>query len=584
MSTSSTFRLTDEHVAYGERDATTAGAGGLRSGGLRSGDLRSGGLRSGDYRLSPEEAVASAEFEAFASGSEYAEMRSPSTRPGAGSEKSPTSGMSLSSNYSGSTHASSADRNAWAADSSPLRKSLTQLATMVANITEAYSAVIFTAHPSGEYLKVEGVHTLSRDFVYDVKIHAGSGLVGWTAENAVRISVCPFEHDARTLLYYSSDQALKSFIAVPILDEKNGLLGVVACDSRKSYAFAKMTEKLLVDCAAQAATLIELHVKAARPALVRSNDVEADTVAPYIEQLRAQISESSLLTLVSEMPTAIANRDSLVVVSLASGGVGEGAFYTTSTNEKLSTRLLDAVTRHKKIICGDRSVHSLPADDGQQRSFLSIPVHVLGREAGSLNLLSRPNEAFDALTINRLEQIGVIVSKELEYLRLRAEFASPREALGMTSWKQLELYAKERLKNAKATRDTLCLLRIRFAAMADLEREFGIGVAAAVLRSSMRLIDQLRRNDGIACYLYGTEIMLMMDSREAGPLVSRFRHLLERGQWAEQEPGILAVAQAAGGKLARNLEVGSAFYPRDGETLEQLSEKAVSRVQLLAKV
>ena len=110
---------------------------------------------------------------------------------------------------------------------------------------------------------MEGVHTLSRDLIHTAEIPHGRGLVGWTAENKVRISVCPFEHDATTLRYYRSDQDLKSFLAVPILPRSGGpqqetLLGVIACDSKKNYAFAKITEKILVDCSVQAANIIEL--------------------------------------------------------------------------------------------------------------------------------------------------------------------------------------------------------------------------------------------------------------------------------------------------------------------------------------
>ena len=120
---------------------------------------------------------------------------------------------------------------------SKLEESLTSLVQLIANITESYSASIFVADTRNRILHSLAFQSLSRDYISNVQIPYGAGLVGWTAENKVRIAVCPFEHDSRTLLYYNTDQSLKSFIAVPILGKNGDLVGVIACDSKKSYAF-----------------------------------------------------------------------------------------------------------------------------------------------------------------------------------------------------------------------------------------------------------------------------------------------------------------------------------------------------------
>jgi hypothetical protein len=98
-----------------------------------------------------------------------------------------------------------------------------------------------------------GYHSLSNDVVAQ-PIRSGGGLIGWVARHGRSIHVSPFEHDSRTLGIYSRDQQLKSFIGIPIIipalngttDER---FGVVACDSKKSYAFSKLQGKLLEDLA-----------------------------------------------------------------------------------------------------------------------------------------------------------------------------------------------------------------------------------------------------------------------------------------------------------------------------------------------
>ena len=134
-----------------------------------------------------------------------------------------------------------------------LIQSLDSLARLAANASESFSVGIFLVNPLDDFTSKKervlvpcGVHTLSRDFVYNAVLPFGRGLVGWVAENSEVISVAPFERDATTLAYYSRDQSLKSFIALPIIGKNGQLIGVLACDSKKSYGYSKITERILI--------------------------------------------------------------------------------------------------------------------------------------------------------------------------------------------------------------------------------------------------------------------------------------------------------------------------------------------------
>lgn len=272
---------------------------------------------------------------------------------------------------------------------------------MIANITESYSAVVFLLRSgdlagasavSGEhsaYLEVAGVHTLSRDFLYNAKIPVGSGIIGWVAETKQRISVFPFEHDSRTLMYYRTNQDLKSFLALPVLATDGRLIGVIACDSKKSYAFPKVAEKLLANCAQQICSLVTLHDQVEAVPLVQSAR-EEKIFAQVVDLIREQPNEQALFSIASDLPEQIIRRDALVVLALSEGGVGEGVFYSKASQTTSGNRLLDIVCKHKRIICGERSVHALGNDDIRKRSFLSVPFHVLGKEAGFVQIFFEP--------------------------------------------------------------------------------------------------------------------------------------------------------------------------------------------------
>lgn len=492
-----------------------------------------------------------------------------------------------------------------------LLSSLERLVRLVANVTEAYSAAIFLVEPTAQgtaalsaagasgvsappqpaatdsqskvgqiaapvnptkgllptkVLKLVAAQTLSRDIVQGARIGFGCGLVGWTAENGVRISVCPFDHDSTTLLYYTRDQALKSFIAVPIIGADGAVLGVISCDSKKSYAFAKITEKILLDCAAQAAVLVSLHLRLGKKS--NPTEVNEDGLTQLIERLRAQSSERALLSAAAELPMDVVERDALVIITTGDGLAARGAFHSPSNQGTVGHRLLELVTRHKKVICGERSVQAQGADDSAHRSFLSIPFHVLRQEAGSLNLLSRPFEPFSATEIAALERLAAVIGKELELFRLREKALSAPEEAGLLSFRRFQIRAAASLEEAKRSRIGVSLVRFALTNIPEIENRYGVEAATDVLLRAMRLVEQSKRSGSPACYLYGTHLAILTETAEAERLRSRVTRLIERME-LDSAPGN-QVGEPIGALLARGLVVTVAHAPRDGETVEQL--------------
>ncbi len=115
-----------------------------------------------------------------------------------------------------------------------------------------------------DVLELGGYHSLSNELLPGALISRETGLIGWVAKHARGIHVSPFEHDSRTLGVYSADQHLKSFIGVPILFGDSGsdesCCGVLACDSKKAFAFSKLQGKLLDDLALEVSRLVSLSI------------------------------------------------------------------------------------------------------------------------------------------------------------------------------------------------------------------------------------------------------------------------------------------------------------------------------------
>lgn len=154
-----------------------------------------------------------------------------------------------------------------------VRKALCRLARFGANIADAHTCCILLpsilledrrADQNTRAVELVGAHSLCNDLVAEAIIGADTGLIGWVARHRRAIHVSPFEHDSRVLGIYSRDQKLKSFIGIPIpllaLDStpEGTLGGVLACDSRKSFAFSKLQGKLLEDLAREVSFTTQL--------------------------------------------------------------------------------------------------------------------------------------------------------------------------------------------------------------------------------------------------------------------------------------------------------------------------------------
>lgn len=120
-------------------------------------------------------------------------------------------------------------------------KEIQGLIDLISNTTEAYTTALFVAPAQGQPLSLLAHQSLSRNIKRDVSIAPGEGLVGWVYKNNESVNVDKFDQDTRRLFFYQADEAIKSFMAVP-LPKINGVLAV---DSKQRYIFTGKSQKIL---------------------------------------------------------------------------------------------------------------------------------------------------------------------------------------------------------------------------------------------------------------------------------------------------------------------------------------------------
>ncbi len=122
-----------------------------------------------------------------------------------------------------------------------LNDQIQELIELVSNTTEAYTTVLFLSPEPGQPLEIVAHQSLSPNIDVGVRINSGEGLVGWVHKNRKPVNIEKFGHDTRRLLFYRTDEAIKSFMAVPLPE----LEGVLAVDSKQRYVFTDKNQKIL---------------------------------------------------------------------------------------------------------------------------------------------------------------------------------------------------------------------------------------------------------------------------------------------------------------------------------------------------
>lgn len=136
----------------------------------------------------------------------------------------------------------------------PVDAYLLDIIKLVSNVTDAFTTALFLGDPRTETLTLQAYYSLSKNVIPNVQFSYGEGMVGWVAKNNKPIIANQFDRDTTTLQFYSVDEEIKSFIAVPLPHGK----GVLSVDSKQRYVFTEKSQKLLLGFAELIARQVEL--------------------------------------------------------------------------------------------------------------------------------------------------------------------------------------------------------------------------------------------------------------------------------------------------------------------------------------
>ena len=110
------------------------------------------------------------------------------------------------------------------------------------NNLDGFSVVLFVADKEGCSLRLRAHQSLSAHIDPGILIEPGAGLVGWVHKTGRMVNVDQVSFETERLLFYTRDEEIKSFMAVPLPE----IAAVLVMDSKKRYIFTEKSSKLFM--------------------------------------------------------------------------------------------------------------------------------------------------------------------------------------------------------------------------------------------------------------------------------------------------------------------------------------------------
>jgi hypothetical protein len=131
---------------------------------------------------------------------------------------------------------------------------------LISNVMEAYTVALFTVENEKEnIIKLFSHRSFSKNIDGECRLFSGEGFVSWVHREQKSVLVNHFERSTTTLKFYTSDEEIKSLVAVPLPDRA----GVLYVDSKKSYRFTEEREKICRQMSLTALALLRARQEAA---------------------------------------------------------------------------------------------------------------------------------------------------------------------------------------------------------------------------------------------------------------------------------------------------------------------------------
>ncbi|MEW6265571.1 MAG: GAF domain-containing protein [Thermodesulfobacteriota bacterium] len=406
------------------------------------------------------------------------------------------------------------------------------LVDLISNTLDAFTTVLFLAPGEGQPLSIHAYQSLSQNLDLAVSIGPGEGLIGWVHKNNQPVSVDQFERDTRRLLFYRTDESIKSFLAIPLARAR----GVLAVDSKQRYVFTDKSQKILHQFGQAIETALENLGKATSGAAlveamrfsfeldqVLNRRLEPDEAIPLVLALIRRHSGAAACFLTAILPAEpdhylLLGQDSPLNVRLGRQDLFLESGLAGWVMQKGQTLILD------KNRPGQEKAFIFSPDEPLKRfaGFAGFPIIWAGRTRGALLLAAEQVFVLDEAARKSLESAAVRLAAGLEIERLYervTELGRLDPQVGLPHRTYFTKRLARLLKMASVKGSTVLLLALELAGLERVAREASQDAALEALRTAARFLLQTCRPETELGHLsHGLFAAAFFEETEAGVL------------------------------------------------------------------
>ena len=457
---------------------------------------------------------------------------------------------------------------------------INDLIKLVGNVFDAFTSALFLVNETKSKLILKAYHSLSRSIVEGTTIKFGQGLVGWVAQNEESLNVSKFKHDTKTLQFYSIDEEIKSFMAVPVF--LSGLVGVLCVDSKKSYVFTSKMQKLLLGFAEQFSRLIH-HSREKEQKEKSSADIKS--IYEFCKKISSANNVEKILNFLCNLSDKIISYDGFFIsliddedrkykVVKSFGFDSDCKGITISSQHSLmgwvirngSTLNISNLAQESKktYICSPYEPNL------NVRSFLGIPLQVENRILGVLGFTRNESDGFNNNDIQVASIIGYHGSIALAHAKLNEKWNSLEFIDSVTDFYNIRYFHENIEKILNRVSKKLYKLALFFIEIDQLERikeRFGYGVRDGVIKQVAEVLRGFLGKEDLSVRYSENNFLLLIqdiDLDKAEGKGEKIREILEQAIFVSKDKEVNAT-----------VSIGISLYPDDGNTKQELIDKAI---------
>jgi len=460
------------------------------------------------------------------------------------------------------------------------------LVQIVSNATESYTTALFLADNQRRLLKLWHYYSLGDNVNPDALIPYGVGPIGWVAENKEDFDINEFsERDSSLLGLYNKSENIKSFFAVPILNDNDVLEGVISIDSKKTFVFSIKDQKNLRLLAVQFANLIN-NIRVERFIDTETSDVEF--ICMFCRDIGDLDDLDSILQLTLKSLTKLVECDSYFI-SLQTYNDEVGQFSIAASHGHRDLKglvfsdqygLAGCVIEDKKpFLLGNRkgefgSYVFAPSESlGRVRSFLGVPLLLKEDVLGLICLVDSRENAFNLRDLQVVSIMADNVSLAIANIKSQEKIHSLSYNIdgltGLYNFLGFQECLEKAIHTTSRKHRPLSLLIMDIDRFNMINRSLGYESGNAILKQISQLLLELSRNNNIIVTRCGPDefavILPNISDMKAFSIAEEIRSRLK-------SPNLITLGRG----LSISFSIGLSSFPQDSIDKYDLIDNALS--------